>query len=92
MTGDRPASPYRAESAEEDPKQNPSGYVERVIARARELRAGDAFEAPEGTVSMRISAARSKAVARAQRRDWRRVTLAFGVVGGLLAAFSLFLP
>lgn len=92
MSGDRPASPRRAESAEQDLKQNPSGYVERVIARARELRAGDAFEAPEGTVSMRISAARSKAVARAQRRDWRRVTLAFGVVGGLLAAFSLFLP
>ncbi len=67
-------------------------YSARIIARAMELRESDAFAPPDSTVENKISAAQAKRFTRAQHRDWRRVTLAFGLAGLLIAAFSLLLP
>lgn len=68
------------------------GYAARMIERARELRARDAFEAPPRIVGDVVSAAQAKAETHAEGRLARRMALLFAVIAATIAAFSLCLP
>lgn len=67
-------------------------YAERVIARARELKESDAFEAVRRSDVMAVSAKEAKADARADNRSSRRLVVVFALISAAIAGFSLLLP
>ena len=80
------------EQQDRKPAQRDAGYIERIIARARELDALDAFAAPLRQVGRSISAAQAKATTAMHVRNSRRITIAFIIALVVIAAISLCLP
>ena len=67
-------------------------YIERVIARARELKIVDAFAAPKRQVGVAISAAQAKATTAMHARNSRRTIVAFAIALAVVVLVSLCLP
>ena len=67
-------------------------YVQRVIARAKELRLADAFAAPKRQVGKAVSAAQAKATTAMHARNSRRIIIAFILALLVVVGISLCLP
>ena len=81
-----------ADSAAVEDRNAVQDYVDRVIARARELRASDAFAPATRQVGYTITAAQAKRTTRVYKLNNRYTALAFLVALIVVAAISLFLP
>ena len=69
-----------------------SDYAKRIVARARELRASDAFAPPEPKRDDYVSAGQAIEQTRAASRTTRRWIALFALICVVAAGFSLLLP
>lgn len=67
-------------------------YADRIIARARELDASDAFEAAPAQVGARVTIEQAQRTTRMHARNTRRIIMAFVAALLVVAAISLCLP
>ena len=71
---------------------NKSIYAERIIARARELAASDAFAPARGSRQSGVAAEQAKEEIRRAGRSTRKLVAIFGAASAVVALFSLLLP
>ena len=86
------AAEQPAPATEQQPAPEAPSYIDRIIARAKELRDSDAFAPAEPRDPEHVSAAEALAASKASARQSRVWIVVFAVICAAVALFSLLLP